>query len=72
MKLKTLLAVVNKPLSSGFDLSKDMMSDPARSCIISPAVTIGPIPSSIREPLLDAKIILIVAKGSPVSVCGIP
>jgi hypothetical protein len=37
---------------------------PASSCIIMPDVTIGEIPSSIRVPLLDAKITLIQYNGS--------
>ncbi len=54
---KTLLAVVNKPRSSGFPMSHSIIAEPAKSCRINPAVTIGPIPSSIRLPRLDAKII---------------
>ena len=72
MKLNTLLAVVNSPRSSGSDLSNEIISAPANNWIISPAVTIGPIPSSIRVPLLDAKMILIVANGSPPVDCGMP
>ncbi len=54
--LNTLLAEVNKPLSSEFDMSHWMIEDPASNWRIKPAVTMGPMPSCIRVPLLDAKI----------------
>ena len=53
---KTLLATVNMPLSSEFDMSHCMMAEPANSCSINPAVTMGPIPSSMRVPRFEAKI----------------
>ena len=54
----TLLAMVNNPLSSGLDMSHFIMAEPAKSCRIKPAVTIGPIPSSISVPRFEAKITL--------------
>ncbi len=60
--LKTLLAEVKSPLSSEFDMSHLMMDDPASNCRINPAVTIGPMPSSIKVPRLEAKITLNVPK----------
>ena len=56
--LKTLLAEVNSPLSSGFDMSHLMMDEPASNCRINPAVTMGPMPSSMSVPRLEAKITL--------------
>jgi len=53
---KNLLAVVKRERSSGFVKSTAIIPDPARSCRIRPAVTMGPIPSSMRVPLLEAKI----------------
>ncbi len=53
---KTLLAMVNKPLSSGLDMSQFMSAEPASSWRISPAVTMGPMPSSISVPRFEAKI----------------
>ena len=53
--LKTLLAEVKSPLSSGFDKSHFMMFEPASNCRIKPAVTIGPMPSSINVPWFEAK-----------------
>uniref|UniRef100_A0A2P2KV88 Protein transport protein Sec61 subunit alpha n=1 Tax=Rhizophora mucronata TaxID=61149 RepID=A0A2P2KV88_RHIMU len=37
-------------------LSTSMILDPARSCITSPEVTIGVIPSSMTVPRLEARI----------------
>lgn len=62
---KNLLAVVNKPLSSGSDMSQPIIPDPTRSCSISPAVTIGPIPSSIRVPRFEANIIRRYVRSQP-------
>ena len=56
--LKTLLAEVKSPLSSEFDMSHLMIEEPASNCRINPAVTMGPMPSSIRVPRLEAKITL--------------
>ncbi len=53
---RNLLATVNKPRSSGLDISQLIKEEPARSWRINPAVTMGPIPSSIRVPRLLAKI----------------
>ncbi len=44
-----------------------MILDPTKICIIKPAVTIGPIPSSARDPCVEAVIVLMNAKGSPPS-----
>ena len=56
--VKTLLAEVNNPLSSEFDMSHSMIEEPASNCKIKPAVTIGPMPNSINVPRLEAKITL--------------
>jgi len=53
---KNLLAVVKRDRSSGSEKSQAIMPDPASNWRIRPAVTMGPIPSSIREPLCEAKI----------------
>ena len=58
MMVNTLLAEVNNPLSSAFDISHSIIEEPASSCKIKPAVTMGPIPSCIRVPLFEAKITL--------------
>ena len=55
---KTLLAMVNRPRSSESPMSHCMMAEPARSWRIKPAVTIGPMPSSMSVPRLEAKITL--------------
>jgi len=47
-----------------FFLSQSISFDPASNCIIIPDVTIGEIPSSIKVPLLEAKIALSQYKGS--------
>ena len=44
------------PRSSGFLKSNLRMSEPLSNCIKSPAVTIGPIPSSTKDPCCEAKI----------------
>ena len=56
--VKTLLAEVKSPLSSEFDMSHLMIDEPASNCRINPAVTMGPMPSSISVPRLEAKITL--------------
>jgi hypothetical protein len=53
----TLLAVVKSALCSGLELSNSMISEPARSWMMRPAVTMGPIPSSRRVPRVEAKMI---------------
>ena len=55
---KTLLATVKRLLSSGSPMSHFIIAEPASNCRIKPAVTIGPMPSSIRVPRLEAKITL--------------
>ena len=44
------------PRSSGRLKSNFRISDPLSNCMRSPAVTIGPIPSSTKEPCCEAKI----------------
>ena len=58
MKVSSLVDVPKSALSSGFPRSILRMSLPWRSWRISPAVTIGPIPSSVSVPCEDAKITL--------------
>lgn len=53
-----LLADVKRARSSGFVMSHAIMPAPTRSCRISPPVTMGPIPSSMSVPLLEANITL--------------
>jgi len=65
MNENILLAVVKSILSSGLDMSQPIMPEPASSCRMSPAVTIGPMPSSMREPRCEAKITLRYTNGSP-------
>ncbi len=59
MMEKTLFALVNRALSSGSVKSTVIISEPAKSWRINPAVTIGPIPSSVNVPRVEAKITLI-------------
>ena len=68
----SLLAVVNSIRSSGLDMSAPIMPEPASSWSMSPAVTMGPIPSSMRLPRWLANITLRYWNGSPVVVAGIP
>jgi len=55
---KTLLADVKSPLSSWLDMSHLIIDEPTSNWRIKPAVTMGPIPSSIKVPRLEAKITL--------------
>ncbi len=59
-----MLAVVNSALCSGSVLSNSIISEPAKSCMIRPAVTMGPMPSSSNVPLCEANINRIVVRGS--------
>lgn len=65
MNEKILLAVVNSIRSSGLPMSQSIMPDPASSCRISPAVTMGPMPSSMRLPRCEANMTLRYRNGSP-------
>ena len=62
---KTLLAEVNRLLSSEFPMSHCMMAEPTSSWRINPAVTIGPMPSSMSVPRFEAKITLMAVYSWP-------
>ena len=64
---KTLLADVNRLRSSEFPMSHCMMAEPTSSWSIKPAVTIGPIPSSMSVPRFEAKITLRAVYSLPTS-----
>ncbi len=55
MNVKTLLKAEKTDLSSGFEKSRWMSSEPTSNCEMRPAVTMGPMPSSISEPSVEAK-----------------
>ena len=55
---KTLLATVKRLRSCESPMSHWIMAEPARSWRIKPAVTIGPMPSSISVPRFEAKMTL--------------
>ncbi len=61
---RILLALVNSDRSSGLLMSMFTIFDPAKTCRIKPAVTMGPIPSSISVPRFEAKITLSEPRGS--------
>ena len=56
--------LVNIERSSGLLMSILTILDPARTCRINPAVTIGPIPNSIRVPRFEAKMTRSAPRGS--------
>ena len=60
----TLLAPVKSDLSAGLVKSTLIIFDPDSTCRISPAVTMGPIPSSTSVPRFEAKMTLKGPKGS--------
>ena len=67
-----MLAVVKSARSSGLEKSTSMMPEPARSWMMRPAVTMGPMPSSISVPRLEAKMTRRVYIGSPTPVMVMP
>ena len=64
MIVTIFVAEVNKDLSSGFLKLSLTSSEPFNSCISSPAVTMGPIPSSNNVPCWAANITLANARKS--------
>ena len=68
----TFCASVNFFLSSMFDRSSLRSFAPTSICIIRPAVTIGPMPSSISVPMLLANIICIMYRRASILVAACP
>jgi len=64
---KTLLADVNRLRSSEFPMSHCMMAEPTSNWSINPAVTIGPMPSSMSVPRFEANITLKAVYSLPTS-----
>ena len=66
--VRSFVASVNYALSPGLLKSNLMKSAPLSNWIISPAVTMGPIPNSINVPFEEANIILEYKKGKSITI----